>query len=779
MTRGGASAVVLLALLTALVHHPIFIGRIPLPMDLILQFPPWQGEGEWSLRPAPHGGLGDLVTEVYPWRAFGGRLIRQGDLPLWNSYVFLGAPYQAHPYSALFDPVNVLYDLLPAATAWSLAFLVRALLAGLFALLLLRALGASLAGAMVGALGFSFAGFMLVWRGFPQADSALWLPLICYSVHYLRRQPGLRALALAAVAFALPVLAGHPGVTLYVITVGLSYAAFCFWCPPPESAPDGRGHFALLMVAAGLLALALAAVQLLPSLEWVQLTLRSPVRSARGLLASPVWEIASLFYRDAGNDPNAVGMRVPSAVTYSGILTVIAAFASPLHGNRRLVAFLALLLLLAAQVVYGWGPMYWLSSRAPFFAGQHNRRVALVICFCVTALGALGFTALERLAGSKTMSRGAWVPSALGLLVGFMAVGALHGHTVSTAHPVPWRHGLPVSLVLIVLSCALLSPPALRALKPRAWTMLSLTVVAVDVLSFGYGHVPFVPRSHVYPDAPALSYLKKAGVPPFRFVAVDLAAPVNAAEIIYGLPSPTAYDFPMQQTYEILAPLSVGILGGTLDSSTVAQADHRLLDLASVKYVMATTWNRGVENLAARPERFRRVFSRGTVQLFENVRALPRALVVPAAGVEVVAETSAALARLTSPGFDPTSTALCERPPTWTSSPRGRERGSVESFETVTNEIRVTATAPGASLLVLSDSHYPGWRVWVDGGEAELLRVNHAFKGVALEAGRHHVRFRFDPWRFRAGAWISGSAALVLIALAAAPLSRVRAPAPG
>ena len=139
----------------------------------------------------------------------------------------------------------------------------------------------------------------------------------------------------------------------------------------------------------------------------------------------------------------------------------------------------------------------------------------------------------------------------------------------------------------------------------------------------------------------------------------------------------------------------------------------------------------------------------------------------------MIADPRAALARLASAGFEPTRTVLCERPPQWATDGRGQDPGTVESMEILTNEVRLTASAPGSSVLVLSDSDYPGWKAWVDGRAVEVLRVNHAFRGVALEPGRHQVRFRFDPWRFRAGAWISAAAVLALLALAVAQSSRV------
>jgi hypothetical protein len=766
--KGLAPAAAVLALLTALDYLPVFRGWTPLPMGLVLQFAPWQEE--WQVAPRPYPELGDLVTEVYPWRAFAGREVQQGELPLWNPYVFLGAPFQAHPCSAMFDALNWLYYVLPAPAAWSLCFMLRAFLAGLFAFLFVRALGASPAGALAAGLAFGFSGFMLVWRGWPHADSALWLPLVCLGVHRLRLRPGPRAVALAAAAFALPLLGGHPAITLYVVAVGLAYAAFRLLWPPPGS-PPARGRFVVLAGLAGVLALGLAAVQLLPSLEWIQATQRSPVSSARGALARPAWEIASLFYRDAGSNPNAVGMRVPEAVTYSGVLTVMAALGAALHRDRRAAAFWALVLLLAVQVVYGWGPLYWVSRQAPFVAAQNNLRVSLVICFALVTLAGLGFTALERVAAGERVGPAAWMPSLAGLLLGAAALAALNAHTLPARWPPGLRHGLPSSLVLLGLGAALLCPPVLRALGPRGFAAAALTLLAADVLSFGYGHVPFVPRAQIYPEAPVLRYLAEASPPPSRHVALDLVAPTNAVEMMYRLPSPTGYDVPLKRTYEVMAPLSMGVVGGTLDSATVAQADHRLLDLFNVKHLMATTWNQSAARLEARPDRFRPVYSRGAVRLFENLRVLPRALVVPGEGLEVVSEPSAVLARLASPGFDPTRQVIGDRRPPWTGPP-AREPGTAGAVETLANEIRLTAEAPGAAVLVLSDTYYPGWKAWIDGRETEVLRVNHALKGVPLEAGRHQVRFRFDPWRFRVGAWVSAVTALVLIGLAAWPVRR-------
>ena len=59
---------------------------------------------------------------------------------------------------------------------------------------------------------------------------------------------------------------------------------------------------------------------------------------------------------------------------------------------------------------------------------------------------------------------------------------------------------------------------------------------------------------------------------------------------------------------------------------------------------------------------------------------------------------------------------------------------------------------PVAGVLTIAESWYPYWRVEVDEHPADLLRVNWALLGVALEPGDHRVTFQFTaPWHEHLG----------------------------
>ena len=74
-------------------------------------------------------------------------------------------------------------------------------------------------------------------------------------------------------------------------------------------------------------------------------------------------------------------------------------------------------------------------------------------------------------------------------------------------------------------------------------------------------------------------------------------------------------------------------------------------------------------------------------------------------------------------------------------------------------EVAVAPNEPG--FLVLSDSHYPGWRVAVDGEERAMLLANHVFRAVALGPADREVVFSFEPASFRIGASVSIAALLL------------------
>jgi len=90
---------------------------------------------------------------------------------------------------------------------------------------------------------------------------------------------------------------------------------------------------------------------------------------------------------------------------------------------------------------------------------------------------------------------------------------------------------------------------------------------------------------------------------------------------------------------------------------------------------------------------------------------------------------------------------------------------ALENVQLSMNRIDGDITVSKDKLLSVSMLHNSGWRVFVDGKEAPLCKVNGLFLGVQLPAGTHHVRFTYrTPW-LTAGLICSGTGILLWITM--------------
>lgn len=71
------------------------------------------------------------------------------------------------------------------------------------------------------------------------------------------------------------------------------------------------------------------------------------------------------------------------------------------------------------------------------------------------------------------------------------------------------------------------------------------------------------------------------------------------------------------------------------------------------------------------------------------------------------------------------------------------------------NCVEIATQGNDSSFLVLADNYYPGWKVYVNGIEKNILRVNYNLRGVIVPRGQNKVKFSYDPLSFKIEASIS------------------------
>ena len=163
----------------------------------------------------------DAFVYFYPQRAYLARSLLQGQIPLWNPDLFLGAPFLANPQTAVLYPPSWLFLLGPVHVIYSLQLVLHAFLAAWFTYLLARrAFDVQPLAAVVGGLAYAFGGFAVGQLGhLNQISAAAWLPAVLLAYHGFVTTLRLRWLGLGALALGLQLLAGHPQETYMTLIV--------------------------------------------------------------------------------------------------------------------------------------------------------------------------------------------------------------------------------------------------------------------------------------------------------------------------------------------------------------------------------------------------------------------------------------------------------------------------------------------------------------------------------------------------------------------------------
>jgi hypothetical protein len=156
------------------------------------------------------------------------------------------------------------------------------------------------------------------------------------------------------------------------------------------------------------------------------------------------------------------------------------------------------------------------------------------------------------------------------------------------------------------------------------------------------------------------------------------------------------------------------------------------------------------------------------VEVYENLRAQPRAWFVPETVTALPAQIMRAIQTSRLPDgrpFDPAKAALIEEPLAFRdSSPDSNARAAFLRDDGSSDEIRTSGSRP--AFLVLADFYYPGWQATINGKHTHIFQTNYIQRGILLPAGENSVRFEFRPLRFYAAAAISlGSLAGMLCTL--------------
>lgn len=781
---------------------------------------------------------GDTLGLGYVARAFYARALESlGTWPRWNPEILGGTPFlEALSGGDSFYPPSLLLLILLEpyrALGWKLVLHVAA--AGFFTFGWVRAIGGSRAAALLGGTAYMLAPYM-VTLVHPGHDGKLFVtalaPLLFWAVERHFERTSLKSVAAIALVVGGIILTTHFQMAYFLFgAVGL-YATFravelarggAAEAHPGERVPEaadtpgaGDGSDAgprsvtprgglvpfALFLAASVLGAGVAAVQLVPAVDYVtehsrrvQTTRQAAGES--GVAWSSSWslhpeEVVSLVIPEfVGNDSRGADW---THTTYwgrnvtrdnhpsSGLVILLLAAASFAGGARRSLRFffaglgaVALLFALGTHTPV-WGLFYAVVPGIRLFRAPDQ--VMFLFVFAACTLGALGLDRLLALGEGRDEADDrrpivvlATCAGFLGLLAALAGSGALVSFWTSAVHTnvAPERlpalqtlepyiaRGAGIAFLLGVATVGVAWARRAHFLAPTGVLAALLLLVVADEYRVGHGFVQVRDfEEWSAPDGFVRAVLQHEeangdGAPyrmlSFRDRGQDVRPALEGIELAGG-----HHPNDLSRYREL-----IGMVGSSYPENLLDGDIRRLLN---VRYVLWTDYVFGGP-LASTS----RVLARSQLQngvTYESLiveDGLPRARLV---GASVVRSYEDAVAYMLSDAFDPEAEVVLAEP-----APIELDglppTGSVRWTERTPNRLALEVTTERPALLVVADNWFPAWHATVDGADTPILRAYHTLRAVPVPAGTHTVEMTYRSALVRRSLAVSAILTLLLL----------------
>ena len=545
---------------------------------------------------------GDNLQQNYPLHVLVGSMLRHGQLPFWNQYIFSGTPLMADFNAGAFYPLMGFFVVLPDRAAWiaTEVVLFSVIAIGMYAFL--RALKLSTVACLLGAATFAFAGPVLSQvNHVDMTEGFAAIPWMLLAVHHIVRDGRWRWSIVLGIAYASVILGGAPEAMLDEALLILAFAIM--------SAGLSRDRWwrVLSRCAAGAaLALSLAAIQWLPGLEAIRNSQRGLgyLTAGAGSYPTPFSIFALVPYLDGGYGHLGEAQffsqyNLPEVGIYLGLLPLIALLTllhprwpSKIAPRDRLtwyvVGTFGYLLALGSNT-----PLERVFNRIPLYGNQRLQSRNMIIvatAICVLFAGWIDRTdapavdprwrrydrAISLVPLALVTILVVWALTATGSLV---HVFAGHSASPSVTHTVR-----EATIIALAFSAGAAAIVWLRPrLSPKHWALAAAAFVAVDLglMAFTSQLMDSPPNDLVSGTTP-VQQLMAAHLPSGgRFIGYDPQSyssfpgspqGIPDLNIIPGLPSISGYASIVNGNYESVThtheqyDLDIGQLGsGTLD----------------------------------------------------------------------------------------------------------------------------------------------------------------------------------------------------------------------
>jgi uncharacterized membrane protein YfhO len=699
----------------------------------------------------------DFLYQFYPIRNFAAASMAHGELPLWNPYTFNGMPFQADIQSALFYIPNLILTLFVSGGHlhfyWVELFVIlHYIIAGIGMYYLVKSYDLNKLAALFSAIVFMLSGFMVTHTIHPWIIyHAAWLPLILLLFKKALLEKSLFYTIICGLVLGHSVLTGSPQVSLYIFLFLLFYFLSEFISSIKVSL---KSALSTVPPAAGviIIAIAITAIQLLPTIELAPLSNRAEISYEKSLEGSLNPEqlitiFAPKFFGEQSAltntywGPGGYGQYWETSI-YLGIavliLTIIALLT--LYRNRFVVFFCIILLF---SILYALGDGFFLHKSFFFYIPGFNlfrnpARMSLLFTFAASILSGFGLNELIKMqsANISKVNKVIIINLVTGAVIWLLVQLGLFQNASNPEYLAQIREMATreTSIFIFILVCigVLLLGFSKAKISPVLLPILFILIQLIDINIFGstQNNGKTSPTEYYKNTEQLVNYLKEDGKDEYFRINSR-----QGGNMILDRNQGMVDNIYMMEGY---TPLSLKRI------YPPASSWDKICDLLNAKY-----------RISIDP-------ANGNRSMTKSSTYLPRAYFVD--NYKILSDEEKINQFMMNQEFNPKQTALLEEDPKFLSGARNdSSSGKADISSYKLNSISLDVSTPQNGILLLSEIYYPGWNAYIDGVKQKILRANWNLRAIPVTKGAHAVDVRFEPESFRRGAFITMTSILLSV----------------
>ncbi len=693
---------------------------------------------------------GDFSGQFVAWTSYSVERLREGEIPLWNPYMNAGAPFLADPQTAVLYPPRLLTVALLTSksdvsngdvyAALQREMTLQVLLGALMMYAFLRRLTRDIAqnapipisviSSLIGALVFGFGGFMTAYPPLqlPLLESAIWIPLVLLGIHEATRPThaniGWRCLVLAGVGLALCALAGHPQTLLFTAYVAVAYLVYRLWQRGTDWKTIGLAILLMAVIAGGL-----SAVQLLPTAQFQNQTYRENFSVDDKGGGFSMQDLTQFVF------PYMLGRWTPLYLSLIGLVLVGVAIwrRVPSYSFWLGVGLFGLALSFGQRLaIYDF--VYVLMPGFGFFRGQERAAFVIATAGAVLAsMGAVQILTWDYLSDHKPLRQ------LRRILIALIVLCALFGLIFFVLRLIPPNGELyqgaldSAGLALVVaILIVLILPTAMQ----QKWHFALVVLVVFDLFSANMG-------GENYDPIPASDRLPE---PTFVQTMRDNLSSGQKIEGLVGIGSSYSTMYALPDIWGN-SPLQFEAVEFYLRSVPV----ERRWELLAVQ-VLNAEWD-------TLPVPYTRIGEGSGFYIYRLDDPRPFAHMVYQ--VRVVSNNGEARQLVGDLNFPVRDVAVLKEHPGALPESIGNTTVTLQTLDP--EKIRIQTQGDTSGVLTLALPYDTGWRVEMDGNEADLLEAYGGLSAVYVPDGPHQIELTYRPLSIQIGAIISGVTLLVVM----------------